>query len=170
MRIQKQSFFVLLAAGCFLTISAAADVRVTAEVQARAPDGTALADQPAYPEVELASGESGSLHIGREFEYPVWNAGIRESFSGAEETVETRKLGMELFLTVLQEGNGIAYSGETRTTILRSESEKGVNFGTTETVFRGQLESGELVEVVIDQPNGDKETIKLFFESTEGDG
>lgn len=141
-------------------------IKVTAQVLDRADDGAAIPGKYVYPEVELESGESASLHIGKDFRYQVWDQGL-DDFTGIGEIYEDTKIGLTLALKVSESAGVIAYSGLAETVLVNGVAEGGSSVSSTRSTFFGRVNSGEIVEVAIVDAAGQREVIALHFSKIE---
>ena len=141
-------------------------VKVTAQVLDRDDDGAAIQGKYVYPEVELESGESAALHVGRDFRYQVWDQGLND-FSGIGEIYENTKIGLKLALKVSEAGGVIAYSGSAETVLVNGVADHGSSVSSTRSTFFGRVNSGEFVEVAIVDAAGQREVIALHFAKIE---
>ncbi|HAV13182.1 MAG TPA: hypothetical protein DCX06_06800 [Opitutae bacterium] len=128
----------------------AQNVVVSAKLEARNPNGTPIPVKYVYPVAELASGETGKLHIGELYR-----------FEGV--SVVERELGLVLNLTVETEGENVRYYGEAKSTQLADVSETGCSFKATEAYIEGEVLSGESVALWLKGPSDDFEAITLHF-------
>ncbi len=128
----------------------AQDVVVSARLEARNADGTPIPAKYVFPRAELASGETGSLHIGEVYRY-----------EGA--AIVERDLGIVLSLSVAVDGETIRYNGEAKSTLLVGETESGCSFKSTEALFEGSVANGEMIALWLKGPHDDFEAISLHF-------
>ena len=155
----KQVAVLLFAALFSFGALTAEDIAVSARVLDRAADGTPIRGEFVFPQVELASGKTASVHIGETVRYPRWDAA--PDSADAAEDVPT---GLTLKIRADLVDDGIAYSGEVAATEVRGASSEGAGLIRSMATFRGTVESGEMISVRIESPDGVAEDVTLHFE------
>ncbi len=140
-------------------------LKISARVLDRGSDGAAIRGQYLYPSVQLDSGETGNLHIGREVRYPV---GTRRVSAGKDVTknemqYEERPIGLELSFRFESSEGKLAYVGKVKSTVTRGTVNGLTLSESVEAVFHGESRLGEVVEARFEGPDGVEEEILLFF-------
>ena len=156
----KQFATLLFASILSLGVLSAEDIAVSARVLDRNADGTPIRGEYVFPQVELASGETASVHIGESVRYPRWDAA-----PGAADSAKEVPVGLTLKIRADLAEAGIAYSGEVAAAEVRGASSGGMGLIRSIATFRGKVESGEMISVRIESPDGSAEDISLHFES-----
>jgi hypothetical protein len=140
-------------------------LKLSARVLDRATDGSAVRGQYLYPSVQLESGETGNLHLGREVRYPVGTQRVRvgENISKKEMQYEERPIGLELSIRFEVDGGTISYLGRAKSTLTRGTVNGMTLIDSADAIFHGETRIGDVVEVRFAAPDGTEEEILLFF-------
>ena len=161
---------ILLALSLSLPFCLAAQtIIVTAKVNDRSQDGSAIRGQFKYPSAELNSGDTASLHIGELLRYPVWQETVEleDGVSKDELIYEETPIGLVLGLRVAADEEGILYSGKIVSSVVNTVTATGTSLSATEVTFIGKVASGELITVTSIGPDGTPEEVALHFAVTE---
>lgn len=154
----------------FLPALASAEaLKISTQVLQRADDGSAIRGQLVYPSVELESGEVGSMHIGRELRYPVWEekVSLGGGVSKDETSYEETPIGL-LFSIKFELNEGmITYSGKAMSKVSKGTYGRSTTIDSTEVIFYGKTKLAELVEVQFEGADGTPEEILIHFGPTE---
>jgi hypothetical protein len=151
------------------SLLAADALKVSTQVLQRADDGSAIRGQFVYPSVELESGETGSMHIGRTMRYPVWveKVDMEEGVSKEETRYEETPVGL-LFSIKFELNEGvITYSGKAMSKVSKGTFDTTTTIDSTEVIFYGKTELGQLVQVQFEGADGTAEEILIHFGPTE---
>lgn len=156
------SFAFLMALPALL---GAEGLKISARVLDRATDGSAVRGQYLYPSVELLSGETGRLHLGREVRYPVGTLRVDAgtNITKKEMQYEERPIGLELSLRFEVVKSTITYVGKAKSTLTRGTVNGLTLIESVDAVFHGETRIGDVVEVRFEAPDGTEEEILLFF-------
>lgn len=158
--------YSLLALLSLLPLFASAEaLKISAQVLQRADDGSAIRGQFVYPSVELTSGETGSMHIGRDVRYPVWEetvdigGGVSKDKTSYEET----PIGL-LFSIKFELNQGmITYSGKAMSKVYKGTYGTISTINSTEVIFYGKSKLAEVVQVEFEGADGTPEEILIHF-------
>jgi hypothetical protein len=147
----------------------AESLKVSLKVLDRADDGSAIRGVYVYPSAELASGETGSMHIGREKRYPVWlqRVDLGDGVSKEETVYEETPVGLVFSIKYVREGGQITYRGKAMAKISRGTFGTSSTIDSTEVIFYGKTTIGELVQVQFEGPNGMEEEVLIHFGPSE---
>ncbi len=149
----------------FPILAAAEALKISTQVLQRADDGSAIRGQLVYPSVELESGETGSMHIGRKVRYPVWEDKV--SLAGGVSKNETRyeetPVGLLFSLKFELEQGLVTYSGKAMSKVTAGTYGKSTTIKSTEVIFYGKTRIGELVQVEFTGADGTAEEILIHF-------
>ncbi|HKK17067.1 MAG TPA: hypothetical protein VJ952_00180 [Opitutales bacterium] len=163
--------YTLLALVLFLPAFASADaLKISTQVLQRADDGSAIRGQLVYPSVDLESGETGSMHIGRVMRYPVWveKVDLGDGVSKDEISYEETPIGL-LFSIKFELNEGIiTYKGKAMSKVSKGTFGKATTIDSTEVIFYGKTKLAELVQVQFEGADGTPEEILIHFGPTEG--
>lgn len=163
----KSSFFALL---LLLPAFAYAEaLKVSAQVLQRADDGSAIRGQFVYPSVELESGETGNMHIGRQVRYPVWEEKVSLSGGVSKNEIRYEETPVGLICSIkfeLKDGV-ITYSGKAMSKVAQGTFEKITTINATEVIFYGKTKLGELLQVQFEGADGTPEEILIHFGPTD---
>jgi hypothetical protein len=162
---------ILLALVFFLPALATADaLKISTQVLQRADDGSAIRGQLVYPSVELESGETGSMHIGRKMRYPVWveEVDLGNGVSKDEIRYEETPIGLLFSIKFELDGGVITYNGKAMSKVSKGTFGKSTTINSTEVIFYGKTKLGELVQVQFEGADGTPEEILIHFGPTEG--
>lgn len=163
----KSSLFALL---LLLPAFAYAEaLKVSAQVLQRADDGSAIRGQFVYPSVELESGETGNMHIGRQVRYPVWEGkvSLSDGVSKNETRYEETPVGLIFSIKFELKDGVITYSGKAMSKVAVGTFEKTTTIDTTEVIFYGKTPLGELLQVQFEGADGTPEEILIHFGPTD---
>lgn len=164
MKFPYLALFLLLPAFAY-----AEALKVSAQVLQRADDGSAIRGQFVYPSVELDSGETGNMHIGRKVRYPVWVEKV--SMGGGVSKDETRyeeaPVGLLCSIKFELKDGVITYSGKAMSKVTQGTFEKTTTMKATEVIFYGKTIIGELVQVGFEGADGTPEEILIHFGPTD---
>ncbi|WP_269524498.1 hypothetical protein [Coraliomargarita parva] len=161
-----QRLLPLFILNLLLAVAASAQtIVVSAKVNDRALDGSAIRGQFKYPSAMLESGSKGYLHIGKNLRYPVWveTVQVSDAMTKPEVSYEETPIGLELDIKVAAEGATITYSGEARVSVTRGVSEEGASYASTVVTFMGKVANDEMIAVELEGPDGTTEEILLHF-------
>ena len=163
--------YSLLTLCLLLPVLATAEaLKISTQVLQRADDGSAIRGQLVYPSVELDSGETGSMHIGRKVRYPVWEEQL--SLGGGVSKNETRHeetpVGLLFSLKFELKQGEITYSGKAMSKVTAGTFGKTTTINSSEVIFYGKTKLGELVQVEFDGADGTPEEILIHFGPTDG--
>lgn len=153
----------------FPALTFADALKVSTQVLKRADDGSAIRGQVVYPSVDLESGETGSMHIGRIMRYPVWveKVELGGGVSKDETRYEETPIGL-LFSIKFELIEGvITYSGKAMSKVSKGTYDTTTTINSTEMIFYGKTKLGELVEVQFEGADGTPEEILIHFGPTE---
>ncbi len=162
--------YLLLTLVAFLPALAAAEtLKISTQVLDRADNGSAIRGQLIYPSVELASGETGSMHIGREVRYPVWVAkeDMGNGVSRDKISYEETPVGLLFSIRFELHQGVVTYSGKAVSKVTNGTFGRTTTIDSTEVIFYGQTAIGELVQVEFAGADGTAEEILIFFGPTE---
>jgi hypothetical protein len=159
----KIKFFLII--GLLPTLACAESLKISAKVLDRGTDGAAIRGQYVYPSVELESGETGSLHIGREIRYPVWTeeVTVSDGVSREETRYEESLIGLELSIRYEMSEGQITYLGKAKSKVTRGTVSGLTLTESVEAVFHGKSRIGDVIETRYAGPDGTEEEIFLFF-------
>lgn len=146
--------------------STADPLLVTAKVLDRAEDGSAIRDLYVYPSVVLEPGESASMHIGPELQFPVGleRVDLGDGVSKEETVYETVPVGFQFSLVFKEEAEGkLSYRGRGSSTVSLGTTEQISEIESKKVIFYGRTEIGGLVEAVLEGPDGTPEDIAFYF-------
>lgn len=151
-------------------ISSAESLKVSTQVLDRAADGSAIRGQFVYPGVELASGETGSMHIGREVRYPVWveKVDLGGGVSKDETSYEETPVGLLFSIKFVLKDGVITYSGKAMSKVSKGTYGTSSTINSSEVIFYGKTTLGELVQVQFEGADGTAEEILIHFGPTDG--
>ena len=152
------------------SLLAANALKVSTQVLQRADDGSAIRGQLVYPSVELESGETGSMHIGREMRYPVWveKVALGDGVSKNETRYEETPIGLLFSIKFELKGGTITYSGKAMSKVAQGTFDTTTTIDSTEVIFYGKTKLGELVQVQFEGADGTPEEILIHFGPTDG--
>lgn len=144
-------------------------LKVSTQVLQRADDGSAIRGQVVYPSVELESGERGSLHIGREMRYPVWEerVNIGDGVSKDETRYEETRIGLLFSIKIEVKEGMIKYNGKVMSKVSKGTFDTTTKIDSSEVIFYGKTKLGELVQVQFEGADGTSEEILIHFGPTE---
>ncbi|MFU8849159.1 MAG: hypothetical protein ACNA77_10655 [Opitutales bacterium] len=151
------------------TLAFAEALKVSAQVLQRADDGSAIRGQFVYPSVELESGETGNMHIGRKVRYPVWagKVALEGGVSKEEIRYEEAPVGLLCSIKFVLKDGVITYSGKAMSKVTQGTFEKTTTIKATEVIFYGKTIIGELVQVGFQGADGTPEEILIYFGPTD---
>lgn len=164
MKTTLYGFFFLLAG-----LLSAESLKVSTQVLDRAEDGSAIRGKLVYPSVELASGETGSMHIGRELRYPVWveKVDMGGGVTKDETRYEESPIGLLFSIKFVLKDGGITYSGRALSKVTKGTYGTTTTIESTEVIFYGKTTIGELVQVQFKGADGTPEEILIHFGPSE---
>jgi hypothetical protein len=144
-------------------------LKVSLKVLDRADDGAAIRGVYVYPSAELASGETGRMHVGREKRYPVWveKVDLGEGVSKEETQYEETPVGLILSVKYALNEGEITYSGKAMSKISQGTFGTSSQIRSSEVIFYGKTTIGELVQVQFEGANGMGEEILIHFGPTD---
>lgn len=158
-----RSYLLLLA---ILPVALSAEtLKISARVLDRGMDGSAIRGQYLYPSVQLDSGETGNLHLGREVRYPVGTrrVSVGKDITKNEMQYEERPIGLELSIRFESAEGKLSYVGRAKTTVTRGTVNDLTLTESVDAIFHGETRIGEVVEARYEGPDGVEEEILLFF-------
>lgn len=158
-------FILPIIALSFPILLGAETLKISAKLLDRATDGSAIRGQYVYPSVELESGETGNVHIGREIRFPVWTEKVSEgnNVSKEETLYEEAPIGLELSIRFEISEGAITYVGKAKSTLTQGTVNGLTVTESVDAVFHGQTRLGSVVETRYAGPDGTEEEILLFF-------
>ena len=150
-------------------IASAESLKISAQVLDRAEDGSAIRGQFVYPSVELASGETGNMHIGREMRYPVWveKVDLGGGVSKDETSYEETPIGLLFSLKFVVKDGVITYRGKAISKVSKGTYGTSSTINSAEVIFYGKTTLGELVQVQFEGADGTAEEILIYFGPAE---
>ncbi|PXA04686.1 hypothetical protein DDZ13_05810 [Coraliomargarita sinensis] len=163
----KHPLFALI---FLLPVIASADaLKVSTQVLQRADDGSAIRGQFVYPSVELESGETGSMHIGRKVRYPVWveKVDLGNGVSKDETRYEESPIGLLFSIKFKLKEGVITYSGKAMSKVSEGTYGTSSTLKSSEVIFYGKTKLAELVQVQFEGADGTPEEILIHFGPTE---
>jgi hypothetical protein len=163
--------YSLLALLTFLPLLASAEaLKISTQVLQRADDGSAIRGQFVYPSVELESGETGSMHIGRSVRYPVWQAKVElgNGVTKDETSYEETQLGLLFSLRFELDQGVVTYSGKVMSKVSKGTYGTTSTIDSSEVIFYGKTIIGELVQVDFKGADGTPEAVTIHFGPTDG--
>ena len=164
MKYSLLTLFVLLPA-----LASAEALKISTQVLQRADDGSAIRGQLVYPSVELESGETGSMHIGRKVRYPVWEekVGLGGGVSKNETSYEETPIGLLFSIKFKLDQGVITYSGKAMSKVTKGTFGTTTTVDSTEVIFYGKTKIAEVVQVEFEGADGTPEEILIYFGPTE---
>lgn len=146
-------------------MASAETLKISTQVLERADDGSAIRGQLVYPSVELESGETGSMHIGREMRYPVWEeeVDLGEGVSKDETSYEATPIGLLFSIKFVLDQGVVTYSGKAMSKVSQGTFGNTSTIDSTEVIFYGKTKLGDLVEVEFEGADGTPEEILIHF-------
>lgn len=166
MKLELQFLALFAALPMAALTSTAEPLLVTAKVLDRAEDGSAIRDLYVYPSVVLEPGESASMHIGPELQFPVGSerVDLGDGVSKEETVYETVPVGFQFSLVFKEEADGkLSYRARGSSTLSLGTTEQISEIESKEVIFYGTTEIGGLVEAVLEAPDGTPEDIAFYF-------
>lgn len=150
-------------------VASAEALKISTQVLQRADDGSAIRGQFVYPTVELESGETGSMHIGREKRYPVWTEKVDLGGGVSKDEIQYEETPVGLLFSIKFELNDgeITYSGKAMSKISKGTFGTFSTIDSTEVIFYGKTTLGELVQVQFEGADGTGEDILIHFGPTD---
>ena len=150
-------------------LASAESLKISTQVLQRADDGSAIRGQFVYPSVELESGETGSMHIGRTMRYPVWveKVDVGGGVSKDETSYEETPIGLLFSIKYTLKDGVITYSGKAMSKVTDGTFGTTTTINSTEFIFYGKTKLAELVEVQFEGADGTSEQILIHFGPTE---
>jgi hypothetical protein len=144
-------------------------LKISTQVLERADDGSAIRGQFVYPSVELESGETGSMHIGRTMRYPMWveKVNLGDGVSKNETRYEETPIGLLFSIKFTLNEGVITYSGKAMSKVTQGTFDTTTTIDSTEVIFYGKTKLGELVQVQFEGADGTPEEILVHFGPTE---
>lgn len=155
----------LLLASLLPLFALADSLKISVQVLDRADDGSAIRGKFVYPVVELESGETGKLHIGREMRYPVWvqKAELGNGVSRDEILYEETPIGLLFSLKYVLQGGAITYTGRATSKVSGGTSGTSSGIKSSEMIFYGKTTIGELVQIQFEGADRTPEEILIYF-------
>jgi hypothetical protein len=163
--------YPLLALLVLLPVLASAEaLKISTQALQRAADGSAIRGQFVYPSVELESGETGSMHIGRMMRYPVWvgKVDLKNGVSKDETSYEETPIGLLFSLKFELNQGVVTYSGQAMSKVSKGTYGNTSTIDSSEVIFYGKTTIGELVQVDFKGADGTPEEIMIHFGPTDG--
>lgn len=144
-------------------------LKISTQVLQRADDGSAIRGQLVYPSVELESGETGSMHIGRTMRYPVWEekVSLGDGVSKDETRYEETPIGLLFSIKFKLKDGVITYNGKAMSKVSKGTFDTTTTIDSTELIFYGKTKLGDLVQVEFEGADGTREEILIHFGPTE---
>jgi hypothetical protein len=138
---------------------------ISAKVLDRADNGASIRGLYVYPAVVLESGESASMHIGPELQFPVGTqkVDLGDGVSKMETSFEVIPVGFTFTLSYTLKDGIVSYTFKGT-----SKMSLGTDGQTSETasrdiIFYGEIELGGLVEAQFAGPDGNVEDFAFHF-------
>ncbi|MGB0742920.1 MAG: hypothetical protein ACPGSB_00205 [Opitutales bacterium] len=144
-------------------------LKISTQVLDRADDGSAIRGQMIYPSVELKSGETGNMHLGRMMRYPVWveKADLGGGVSKDETSYEETPIGLLFSIKYVLKDGKITYRGKVESKVSKGTYGTSSTIKSTEVIFYGKTVLGELVQVQFEGADGTPEEILIHFGPTK---
>lgn len=165
MKYLPLAFLILLP-----VLASAEALKISTQVLQRADDGSAVRRQFVYPSVELESGETGSMHIGRTMRYPVWEAkvDVGNGVSKDETRYEETPIGLLFSIKFELDQGKITYSGKAMSKVSQGTYGTMTTIDSTEVIFYGKTKIAEVAQVQFEGADGTPEEILIYFGPTDG--
>jgi hypothetical protein len=146
-------------------IASAESLLITAKVNDRAADGSAIRDLYVYPSVVLESGESASMHIGPELNFPVGTQKVEmgNGVTKTETIFETIPVGFRFTLSYTVKDGIVSYTAKGTSSVSLGTVSQTSEIASKEIIFYGKSELGGLVEAQFTGPDGTLEAIAFHF-------